>query len=92
MRRPEGQMAARFDILDGRSIERMIVFLISSLCIIRAKCRSTNGYWKTFGDMTYKNFIILGMTIIALGIVFYTAMDEEMDTLGIIMIAIGGLS
>ena len=42
--------------------------------------------------MPYRNFIILGMTIIALGVVFYTTMEEEMDALGIVMIAIGGLA
>ena len=42
--------------------------------------------------MPYRNFIILGMTIIALGIVFYTTMEEEMDTLGIVLIAVGGLA
>ncbi len=42
--------------------------------------------------MPYRNFIILGMTIIALGVVFYSTMEEEMDTLGIVMIAIGGLA
>jgi undecaprenyl pyrophosphate phosphatase UppP len=42
--------------------------------------------------MSYRNYIILGMTIIALGVVFYTTMDEEMDTLGTVMVAIGGLA
>ena len=42
--------------------------------------------------MPYTNFIILGITVIALGVVLFTTMEEEMDTAGIVLIAVGGLS
>lgn len=42
--------------------------------------------------MPYRSFLILGMTIIVVGIVLFSTMEEEMDTVGIVLVALGGLA
>lgn len=39
----------------------------------------------------YKRFIFLGITIIALGVVFNTSLKDTAATLGTVLIAVGGL-
>lgn len=39
----------------------------------------------------YKRFILLGITIISLGITFSVNMKEELGSLGTVFIAVGGL-
>ena len=39
----------------------------------------------------YKRYILLGITIIALGVTFSTIMEDIIGSLGIVFIAVGGL-
>jgi hypothetical protein len=41
--------------------------------------------------MSYQQFIYIGFVIIALGVTFSTILDESYSSLGIVLIAVGGL-
>jgi hypothetical protein len=39
----------------------------------------------------YKQYILIGITIITMGIIFSTTMKDVLGSLGIVVIAVGGL-